>query len=126
MTRYGAGQPGPEGRVMTILFTLQGQEFLALNGGPHFTFNEALSLIVNCEDQDEVDAMWNRLSADGRGECGWVKDKYGVSWQIVPTVVMEMLKDPDTAKTGRMMQALLKMEKLDIAALQRAFAGGTA
>ncbi len=123
VTRYGVDQPGPEGQVMTILFTLHGQEFLALNGGPHFKFNEAISLIVYCETQEEVDELWDKLSTDGRGQCGWVKDKFGVSWQIVPKVLNEMLKDPDRKKTDRMMQVLLKMEKLDIAKLEGAFKG---
>ena len=122
VTRYGASGPGPIGSVMTMAFVLDGQEFIALNGGPHFRFTEAVSMFVTCEDQAEVDYFWDRLIAGG-GEpsrCGWLKDRFGLSWQIVPTVLMTLLHDPDAAKSARVMQAMLQMVKLDIAALQRA------
>lgn len=127
ITRYtteGAEVSGrPEGTVMTIAFQLEGQEFVALNGGPYFTFNEAISFVVNCTSQDEVDHYWGQLSAGGDDraqQCGWLKDRYGVSWQIVPTVLNELLLDPDTDKARRVMQAMLQMKKLDMAALLRA------
>ncbi|KDD70285.1 putative 3-demethylubiquinone-9 3-methyltransferase (glyoxalase superfamily) [Pseudomonas sp. BT76 TE3572] len=129
-TYYGkAGQEihgRPEGSVMTVSFELDGQSFTGLNGGPVFTFNEAVSFQVNCDTQEEVDHFWGRLSAGGPAEaqqCGWLKDKFGVSWQIVPVALMDMMKDPDTAKSQRAMTAMLQMKKLDIAALQRAFDG---
>jgi predicted 3-demethylubiquinone-9 3-methyltransferase (glyoxalase superfamily) len=126
VTRYGetgASASGrPKGSVMTVLFELEGQEFLALNGGPHFTFSPAVSLIVNCKTQKEVDALWQKLSADETAEqCGWLKDKYGVSWQIVPTIVGKMLQDKDPRKTERVMMAILQMKKLDIEALKKAY-----
>jgi predicted 3-demethylubiquinone-9 3-methyltransferase (glyoxalase superfamily) len=109
---------------MTVVFELAGQEFMALNGGPLFTFSEAVSFIVNCETQDEIDAFWQELSEGGQtGECGWLTDKYGLSWQIVPTVLDEMIKDSDPKRSERVMSALLKMTKLDIAALKKAFKG---
>ena len=113
------------GSVMTIAFQLDGQDFTALNGGPHFRFNEAISLVVNCESQDEVDHYWNRLSEGGdekAQQCGWLKDRYGVSWQVVPTQLIELLSDPDPAKARRATQAMLAMKKLDVAALRRAVA----
>ncbi|KOY03239.1 VOC family protein [Pseudomonas nunensis] len=114
----------PEGSVLTVSFELDGQSFTGLNGGPVFTFNEAVSFQVNCYTQDEVDHFWGALSAVPEAEqCGWVKDKFGVSWQIVPVALMEMLKDPDTVKSQRAMQAMMQMKKLDIAELQRAFHG---
>jgi predicted 3-demethylubiquinone-9 3-methyltransferase (glyoxalase superfamily) len=116
---YGEGAPRPKGSVMTVSFQLDGQEFLALNGGPEFKFNEALSFIVNCETQDEVDRMWEELSAGGeKVHCGWLKDRFGLSWQIVPTVLSKMLTDPDRQRAGRVMQAVLRMEKLDIKQLE--------
>lgn len=130
ITRYG--QAGfefhgrPEGSVMTVSFELDGQGFTALNGGPVFRFNEAVSFQVNCHNQFEVDHFWNALSVGGdpqTQQCGWLKDKFGLSWQIVPVVLTDMMKDPDTAKSQRVMQALLHMKKLDIAALERAFNG---
>ncbi len=129
MVRYGdeaaAASGRPKGSAMTIAFQLEGQDFTALNGGPHFKFTEAISLVVNCTTQAEVDTLWNALCAGGaESQCGWLKDKYGLSWQIVPTVVSEMLSSGDAAKAGRMMQALMQMKKLDIAALQRAYAQG--
>ncbi len=124
VARYGDVGPGPKGSVMVVNFQLAGQEFMALNGGPEFKFNEAISLYVNCQDQDEVDELWAKLSDGGEpGPCGWLKDKYGVSWQVIPTVLSELIGDPDPEKAGRAMQAMLKMGKLDIAALRRAYEG---
>ena len=125
ITRYGdeaAEVSGrPKGTVMTVTFQLEGQEFMALNGGPHFTFTEAISLLVNCKTQEEVDELWEKLSEGGeKGQCGWLKDKYGLSWQIVPTVLGEMLQDKDARKSERVMNALLKMNKIEIKALKRA------
>jgi predicted 3-demethylubiquinone-9 3-methyltransferase (glyoxalase superfamily) len=123
VTRYGSAGPRPDGTVMTVSFELDGQEFVALNGGPEFTFNEAVSFQVNCETQDEVDAFWSTLSEGGEeGPCGWLKDKFGLSWQIVPTVLPELLADPDREKSQRVMQAMLNMKKIEIYALQRAAA----
>jgi predicted 3-demethylubiquinone-9 3-methyltransferase (glyoxalase superfamily) len=122
--RYGAAGPGPTGSVMTVAFELNGVPFTALNGGPLFHFSEAISFVVNCQSQPEVDALWQKLSAGGEpGRCGWLKDKYGLSWQVVPTVLPVLLSDPDAAKAQRTMQAMLKMDKLDIAGLERAHAG---
>jgi predicted 3-demethylubiquinone-9 3-methyltransferase (glyoxalase superfamily) len=126
VTRYGdaaANASGrPPGTVMTVTFQLEGQDFMALNGGPHFKFTEAISLIVNCETQAEVDELWEKLSAGGeKSQCGWLKDKYGLSWQIVPRVLSEMLQDKDAKKTERVMAAVMQMTKLDIAALKRAY-----
>jgi predicted 3-demethylubiquinone-9 3-methyltransferase (glyoxalase superfamily) len=122
ITRYGSVGPRPPGTVMTVAFELDGQEFTALNGGPVFKFNEAVSFVVNCETQDEVDAMWRKLTDGGQEvECGWLTDRYGVSWQIVPTVLKEMLADPDPGRTERVMQALLQMKKLDIGLLKKAY-----
>jgi predicted 3-demethylubiquinone-9 3-methyltransferase (glyoxalase superfamily) len=112
------------GSVMTVAFQLDGQDFTALNGGPHFKFTEAISLVVNCETQDEVDHFWQKLSAGGREvQCGWLKDRYGISWQVVPTVLPEMLQDKDPARARRVMAAMLKMTKIDIEALKRAYEG---
>lgn len=116
----------PDGRLMTATFRLAGQEFMALNGGPeHATFTEAVSFFVRCDGQEEVDRLWNALTADGGAEsrCGWLKDKYGLSWQIIPSEMMEMFSDPDREKAGRAMQAMLKMQKIDITELRRAFDG---
>lgn len=126
VSRYGEAGPGPEGKVMVINFQLAGQEFTALNGGPQFKFNEAISLVVNCESQAEVDRLWEELTADGGEEsmCGWLKDKYGLSWQIVPTVLGKLASDPDPVKAQRVIQAMLQMRKLDIAELQKAYEGG--
>jgi predicted 3-demethylubiquinone-9 3-methyltransferase (glyoxalase superfamily) len=121
-TRYGDPGPGPAGTVMTAVFQLQGQEFIALNGGPQFKFTPAISFVVNCETQKEVDDYWEKLSAGGRtDQCGWLTDKYGLSWQIVPTILGKLLSDQDPQKSTRAMQAMLKMTKLDIAGLQRAY-----
>jgi predicted 3-demethylubiquinone-9 3-methyltransferase (glyoxalase superfamily) len=130
ISRYGeAGREvhgRPPGSVMVVEFELEGQTFLALNGGPVFSFNEAVSFAINCESQDEVDYYWEKLTAGGdpkAQQCGWLKDKYGLSWQVVPTVVAEMLGDPDRARADRVMAAIMPMKKIDIAALKRAFAG---
>ena len=123
-TRYGDTGPGPKGAVMTAVFQLFGQDFIALNGGPQYKFTPALSFVVNCETQTEVDEYWDRLSAGGRtDQCGWLTDKYGLSWQIVPTILGKLLSDKDPQKSNRVMQALMKMTKLDIAGLQRAYDG---
>lgn len=123
ITRYGEAGPGPQGSVMTVSFELDGQEFTALNGGPEFTFNEAISLQVHCATQEEVDYYWSRLSEGGEeGPCGWLKDKYGVSWQIIPTVLIDLIKDPDPEKSQRVIRAMLDMKKIDVEALERASA----
>jgi len=129
VTRYddeGAKASGqPKGSVMTVAFTLDGQEFVALNGGPHFKFTEAISFVVNCQTQTEVDHFWDKLSTGGQEiQCGWLKDRFGVAWQIVPTVLPEMLQDKDPEKAKRVMAAMLKMIKLDIATLRKAYDGG--
>ena len=122
VTRYSDAGPGPKGSVMTVAFELDGQKFAALNGGPHFKFTEAVSFVVNCETQQEVDAFWEKLSADGQEvQCGWLKDKFGLSWQIVPTVMVEMITDTDGARSQRVVQAMMQMKKLDIARLQEAY-----
>jgi len=125
LTRYGEVGPGPKDSVMTVAFQLEGQEFMALNGGPHFKFTEAISFVVKCKTQEEVDDLWEKLS-EGGGEkiqCGWLKDKYGVSWQIVPTILGEMISDPNRAKSQRVMEAMLKMKKIEIEGLKKAYAG---
>ena len=124
VTRYGSAGPRDEGTVMTVTFELDGQRFIALNGGPDFKFNEAISLEVDCETQDEVDSYWNALTEGGgeEGPCGWLKDKYGVSWQIVPKILTELISDPDQEKAQRVMAAMLKMRKIEIAELERAAA----
>ncbi|MEZ4864925.1 MAG: VOC family protein [Caldilineaceae bacterium] len=123
VTRYGKAGPGAEGSVMTITFQLEGQMFMALNGGPEFKFNEAVSLFVNCKTQAEIDELWAKLTEGGaEGPCGWLKDKYGLSWQIVPTAMFEYLRDPNPEKTQRVTEAMFQMKKLDIAALQQAYA----
>jgi predicted 3-demethylubiquinone-9 3-methyltransferase (glyoxalase superfamily) len=120
--RYGKSGPGPEGSVLTVTFQLAGQEFIALNGGPEFKFTEAISFTVNCETQQEVDEFWQKLSEGGEpGQCGWLKDRYGLSWQIVPTALQAMISDPDPAKADRVMSALLQMQKLDIGRLKQAY-----
>ena len=122
VSRYGEAGPGPKGQVMTGTFQLNGQEFMALNGGPEFKFTEAISLFVNCETQQEVDELWGKLSEGGEeGPCGWLKDKYGLSWQIVPTLLGKLLGDKDAAKAQRVMQAMLKMKKIDTRILQEAY-----
>ncbi len=122
LTRYGDAGPGAKGTVMTVAFQLEGQDFVALNGGPQFKFNEAISLVVNCETQQEIDELWKKLSAGGEpSRCGWLKDKFGLSWQIIPTVLGRMLQDKDPQKAGRVMQAMLQMDKIDIARLKQAY-----
>ena len=122
ITRYGEEGPGPAGTVMTATFQLDGQEFIALNGGPQFKFTEAISFSVNCEMQEEVDELWEKLSQGGeQQQCGWLKDKFGLSWQINPTVLGEMLGDKDPEKAGRVMKAMLQMKKIDIKTLKQAY-----
>ena len=119
--RYGDAGPGPKGSVMSATFELDGEEFIALNGGPMFTFSPAIAFFVKCETQEEVDKYWQKLSEGGEKQrCGWLKDKYGVSWQIVPTILGQLLQDKDAGKSTRVMNAMLKMDKLDIAGLKRA------
>jgi len=122
ISRYGDAGPGPKGSVMVLTFELDGQQFTALNGGPVFSFTPAISLMVNCETQAEVDQLWEKLSAEGKKDrCGWLKDKYGLSWQIVPTRLGQLMSDPDPKKANRVMQAMLQMDKLDIAKLEQAY-----
>lgn len=125
ITRYGEGGPGPKGSVMTASFELDGQEFVALNGGPHFKFTEAISFVVNCESQEEVDRYWQVLTADGgqESQCGWLKDKYGLSWQITPTILMQLIADPDKEKANRVFQAMLTMRKIEIPKILEAAEG---
>ena len=121
VARYGPDTPGPEGEAMTVEFTLDGTKYVGLNGGPQFTFSEAISFQIMCADQDEVDHYWTRLSDGGReDQCGWLKDKFGLSWQVVPTRLYELLQDPDPDRVNRAMQAMLQMRKLVIADLERA------
>lgn len=124
VTRYGGAGPGPAGTVMSATFELQGQAFMALNGGPHYSFTPAISLFVSCETQDVVDGLWEALSEGGeKDRCGWLKDRFGLSWQIVPTALGEMLGDPDPDRSQRVMAAMLQMGKIDIEGLQRAYDG---
>ena len=124
VTHYGAAGPRPAGMVMTVNFRLQGQDFTAINGGPEFRFNEAISFLVPCESQEEVDELWDTLSEGGeKGPCGWLKDRFGLSWQVVPTVLDKLLQDEDSEKADRAMKAMLQMKKLDIAKLQEAHDG---
>jgi predicted 3-demethylubiquinone-9 3-methyltransferase (glyoxalase superfamily) len=124
VTRHGAGGPGPKGIAMTVTFELDGRPFIALNGGPHFKFNEAISFSVNCESQEEVDRYWAALTEGGEeGRCGWCKDRFGLSWQVTPVALGKMLSDPDPARSKRVMEAMLGMKKIDIAALRRASGG---
>jgi len=121
VTRYGDAGPGTPGAAMTVTFQLDGQEFTALNGGPNHTFTDAISFVVNCQTQDEVDELWAALTKGGEEvACGWLKDRYGLSWQIVPTRLTELLTDPDPEKARRVMQVMLQMKKIDIATLERA------
>jgi predicted 3-demethylubiquinone-9 3-methyltransferase (glyoxalase superfamily) len=125
VARYGEGSPGPAGSVMTVSFQLQGQDFMALNGGPMFKFTEAVSFLVNCETQEEVDELWEKLSAGGaKSRCGWLKDKFGLSWQIVPTALGALMQDKNPAKSKKVMQAMLQMDKLDINGLKQAYEQG--
>ena len=122
ITRYGDSGPGPKGSVMTVAFTLDGQQFTALNAGPQFPFTEAVSFVVNCETQNEIDYFWEKLSAGGKKvECGWLKDKFGLSWQIVPTEFFEMISNATPEQSDRVMRALMQMEKLDLAKLKQAY-----
>jgi predicted 3-demethylubiquinone-9 3-methyltransferase (glyoxalase superfamily) len=125
VTHYGDAGPRPAGSVMTISFQLAGQDFLALNGGPQFKFTEALSLMVNCEDQKEVDELWTKLTQGGgqESQCGWLKDKFGLSWQIVPNALSEMIQDKDPERAQRVMKAMLQMKKIEIDQLEEAYAG---
>ena len=121
ISRYGDTGPGPKGSVMSTEFVLDGQEFFAFNGGPHFTFSPAISFFVNCETQVEVDELWEKLSAGGEKQrCGWLKDRYGVSWQIVPSILGRLLRDKDAGKSARVMKAMMQMDKLDIRGLEQA------
>ena len=125
VTRYGDAGPGRRGSVMTASFQLDGQEFTALNGGPQFKFSPATSFVIHCRDQEEVDHYWARLSEGGKpSQCGWLDDRFGVTWQVVPDALLELLKDKDPQKSGRVMQAMMQMTKIDIAALQKAAAQG--
>jgi len=124
VARYGEAGPGPNGTVMTATFQLDGQEFVALNGGPHFKFTEAISFVVYCQTQEEVDEFWEKLSEGGeKSRCGWLKDKFGLSWQIVPTILAELYQAKDAEKTRRVMEAMLQMDKLDIKTLKQASEG---
>jgi len=123
VTRCGPGGPGPEGSLMSATFQLEGQEFFALNGGPQFQFTPAISFFVDCRTQEEVDDLWEKLSTGGKKErCGWLKDKYGLSWQIIPSALGKLMNDPDPAKAGRVMGAMLQMDKIDIKRLEAAHA----
>ncbi len=122
ISRYGEAGPGPEGSVMSATFEIEGQQFIALNGGPTFTFSQGISLFVNCETQEEVDELWEKLSEGGnKDRCGWLQDKFGVSWQIIPSALGEMLQDPDPEKSKRVMEAMMKMSKIDINGLKQAY-----
>jgi len=124
ISRYGEAGPGPKGTVMCVNFVIEGQEFIALNGGPQFTFTPAISFFVDCKTQKEVDTLWEKLSRGGEKlQCGWLRDKYGLSWQIVPSGLIEMLSDKNGKKSGRAMQAMMQMNKLDLKKIQRAHAG---
>jgi len=124
IARYGEAGPGEPGAVMTVEFELNGLRFVALNGGPQYKFTEAVSFFINCETQEEVDNYWEKLSEGGEeGPCGWLKDRYGLSWQVVPTVLLELLNDPDQEKAQRVMSAMLQMRKIEIGPLQRAYEG---
>ena len=121
VARYGPAGPRPEGMAMTVSFELDGKKFVALNGGPNFTFNQAVSFLVNCKDQEEVDAYWSKLTDGGEeGPCGWLKDKFGLSWQIIPTALTDLLSDPDREKANRVMQAMMSMKKIEVEALEQA------
>ena len=125
VSRYPKGSPYPAGRVMTVVFRIAGQRFIALNGGAEFQFNESISFVVNCDSQEEVDYFWQKLTADSGEEsaCGWLSDKFGLSWQVVPTVLIDMLHDEDSEKSERVTNAMLQMKKIDIKALKDAYAG---
>lgn len=121
ISRNGDAGPGPKGSVLTVNFQLEGQKFIALNGGPHFSFTPAISLFVNCESQAEVDRLWDKLSEGGKKDrCGWLRDRYGLSWQIIPVMLMQLMSDPDKQKAGRVMKAMLEMDKIDVQKLEAA------
>jgi predicted 3-demethylubiquinone-9 3-methyltransferase (glyoxalase superfamily) len=123
-THYGETGPGAQGSVLTVVFELDGREYVALNGGPHFTFTDGVSLLVTCETQEEVDHYWDKLSDGGKQiQCGWLVDRFGLSWQVVPRVLMEYVRDPDRARSQRVMAAMMKMKKMDIAGLKQAYEG---
>lgn len=125
VNRYGEAGPGPKGGAFVVAFELDGRPFIAMNGGPRFKFTEAISLAVHCKTQREIDAYWEELSAGGEeGQCGWLKDKYGLSWQVVPTVLAELMNDPNPRKSENVMKAVMKMRKLDIQGMQRAYEEG--
>lgn len=125
VVRYGASGPGPEGTAMTVAFRLAGQHFVALNAGPQFSFTEAVSFVINCDTQAEIDALWSRLTEGGTpGQCGWLKDRYGLSWQVVPSELPALLRGQDAAGASRVMQALFGMHKIDVETLRQARAGG--
>lgn len=122
VSRYGDAGPGPKGTVMSVTFQLEGQEFMALNGGPHFSFSPAISFFVSCETQEEVDQLWEKLSAGGKIEkCGWLKDKYGLSWQIIPATLGQLMQDKDPERSKRVMNAMLQMDKIEIKKLKQAY-----
>lgn len=124
MVRLGKGGPGPEGAVITAPFELFGQKFTALNGGPQFSFNEAVSFVIHCDDQEEVDYYWKKLTEGGKpSRCGWLKDKFGLSWQVVPRALPKLLSSNDPTRAGRVMKALMQMDKLDVATLEKAYEG---
>jgi predicted 3-demethylubiquinone-9 3-methyltransferase (glyoxalase superfamily) len=124
IARYGDAGPGPKGAVMMVTFELEGQLFMALNGGPHYTFSPAISLFVDCENQAEVDGLWEKLTAGGgEVQCGWLKDKFGLSWQIIPRALMELMQDKDPVKSQRVFKAMLQMTKIDVEGLKRAYRG---
>ena len=124
VSRYSEGAPRPAGTAMIVTFQIDGQEYMALNGGPEFKFTEAISLFVNCESQEEVDLYWEKLAAGGeKGQCGWLKDRFGLSWQIVPSALGELMGDPDPEKSRRVMEAMLRMSKIDIDSLKKAYRG---
>ncbi len=122
IARYGEAGPGPKGSAMTVAFELEGQEYIALNGGPYFKFTEAVSFVINCRTQEEVDELWEKLAEGGeQGQCGWLKDKYGLSWQVVPIALSEMLQDKDQKRAQRVVEAMLKMKKIDLNILKKAY-----
>ena len=125
ITRYGDAGPGPKGSIMTVIFELDGQPFIALNAGPHFKFNEAISFVIDCKTQKQVDAYWDKLTSGGGqpSMCGWLKDKYGLSWQVTPTKLSKLLADPDPKKSKRVMEGMLKMQKIEIPVLEKAAKG---
>jgi predicted 3-demethylubiquinone-9 3-methyltransferase (glyoxalase superfamily) len=123
VSRYGDAGPGPKGAVMTVTFQLEGQQFIALNGGPQYKFTPAISLLVNCDRQEEVDELWSKLTAGGHEvQCGWLTDKFGISWQIIPSALFKLMHDPDPRKSKRVMEAMFQMKKIDIVGLERAYA----